>query len=173
MRDGLGPLPLGLAAAYLLYPHRRQPLAMRLLTVAIVFTLLWVVRRLGPVLTPFFVAFLLAYLLDPLVRKLTSWRIPRVLAALLPLLVALVAIILVIAFVLPPIVTQAIEFVGQLPDLIQTGLDRIEPLARRWIERFGGGPVGVGSIASSIAEDKGTIEDLYEPYLIQIGFLNQ
>lgn len=151
VRESLGLLPLGLAAVYLLYPHRRQPLAMRLLTVVIVFTLLWVVRRLGPVLTPFFVAFLLAYLLDPLVRKLTSWRIPRVLAALLPLLVALVAIVLVIAFVLPPIVTQAIEFVGQLPDLIQTGLDRIEPLARRWIERFGGGD-GIRQILPRLLE---------------------
>ena len=41
------------------------------------------------------------------------------------------------------------------------------------IERFGGGPVGVNALASSIAEDRGTIEDLYEPYLIQIGFLQR
>jgi len=41
------------------------------------------------------------------------------------------------------------------------------------IERFGGGPVGVNALASSIAEARGTIEDLYEPYLIQIGFLQR
>ena len=35
------------------------------------------------------------------------------------------------------------------------------------------GPVGVNALASSIAEDRGTIEDLYEPYLIQIGFLQR
>ena len=54
------------------------------------------------------------------------------------------------------------------------GLDEIDrKILVAIIERFGGGPVGVGSIASSIAEDKGTIEDLYEPYLIQIGFLQR
>jgi Holliday junction DNA helicase RuvB len=52
------------------------------------------------------------------------------------------------------------------------GLDEIDrKLLTTIIERFGGGPVGVNALASSIAEDRGTIEDLYEPYLIQIGFL--
>ena len=54
------------------------------------------------------------------------------------------------------------------------GLDEIDrKLLAAIIERFGGGPVGVNAIASSIAEDRGTIEDLYEPYLIQIGFLQR
>jgi holliday junction DNA helicase RuvB len=54
------------------------------------------------------------------------------------------------------------------------GLDEIDrKLLTTIIERFGGGPVGVGALASSIAEDRGTIEDLYEPYLIQIGFLQR
>ncbi|HYM60284.1 MAG TPA: Holliday junction branch migration DNA helicase RuvB [Thermoanaerobaculia bacterium] len=52
------------------------------------------------------------------------------------------------------------------------GLDEIDrKLLVTIIERFHGGPVGVNALASSIAEDRGTIEDLYEPYLIQIGFL--
>jgi Holliday junction DNA helicase RuvB len=54
------------------------------------------------------------------------------------------------------------------------GLDEIDrKLLTTVIERFGGGPVGVNALASSIAEDRGTIEDLYEPYLIQIGFLQR
>ena len=54
------------------------------------------------------------------------------------------------------------------------GLDEIDrKILSTMIERYGGGPVGLGSIASSIAEDKGTIEDLYEPYLIQIGFMQR
>ena len=54
------------------------------------------------------------------------------------------------------------------------GLDEIDrKLLVAIIERFGGGPVGVNSIASSIAEDRGTIEDLYEPYLIQVGFMER
>jgi len=41
------------------------------------------------------------------------------------------------------------------------------------IEKFGGGPVGVGAIAASLGEDRGTLEDLYEPYLLQAGFLER
>lgn len=54
------------------------------------------------------------------------------------------------------------------------GLDEIDrKILLTIIERFDGGPVGLNALASSIAEDRGTIEDLYEPYLIQIGFLHR
>src|SRR5688500_7487950 len=54
------------------------------------------------------------------------------------------------------------------------GLDEIDrKLLTTIVERFGGGPVGLNALASSIAEDRGTIEDLYEPYLIQIGFMQR
>ncbi len=62
----------------------------------------------------------------------------------------------------------------EMLEVDEYGLDEIDrKIVGAIIERFGGGPVGLGSIASSIAEDKGTIEDLYEPYLIQIGFLQR
>lgn len=41
------------------------------------------------------------------------------------------------------------------------------------IDRFNGGPVGIESLSAAIGEDKGTIEDIYEPYLIQEGFLHR
>jgi len=41
------------------------------------------------------------------------------------------------------------------------------------IEKFNGGPVGGESLAAAVQEDKGTIEDVYEPYLIQAGFLDR
>jgi Holliday junction DNA helicase RuvB len=54
------------------------------------------------------------------------------------------------------------------------GLDEVDrKLLVTIIERFNGGPVGLNALGSSIAEDRGTIEDLYEPYLIQIGFLQR
>jgi Holliday junction DNA helicase RuvB len=39
------------------------------------------------------------------------------------------------------------------------------------IDNFRGGPVGIDTIAASTGEERGTIEDVYEPYLLQIGFL--
>ena len=41
------------------------------------------------------------------------------------------------------------------------------------IEKFGGGPVGVETLAAAISEEKDTIEDVYEPFLIQEGYLNR
>jgi len=62
----------------------------------------------------------------------------------------------------------------QMLEVDEYGLDEIDrKILTTVIERFHGGPVGVNALASSIAEDRGTIEDLYEPYLIQIGFLQR
>ncbi len=52
------------------------------------------------------------------------------------------------------------------------GLDRGDrTILRTIIEKFGGGPVGPEAVAAAIGEDVGTLEDVYEPYLIQNGFL--
>lgn len=54
------------------------------------------------------------------------------------------------------------------------GLDQIDhKLLRGMIEKFKGGPVGIDTIAASIGEEAATIEDVYEPYLLQIGFLQR
>ena len=54
------------------------------------------------------------------------------------------------------------------------GLERLDrEILTAIIERFGGGPVGIDTIAASIGEERVTIEEAYEPYLLQIGFLSR
>src|SRR3954469_2495067 len=54
------------------------------------------------------------------------------------------------------------------------GLDEVDrKLLLNIIEKFSGGPVGLGTISASINEEKDSIEEIIEPYLIQIGFLNR
>lgn len=54
------------------------------------------------------------------------------------------------------------------------GLDLVDrKMLMTIIKNFGGGPVGLDTLAASIGEDSNTIEDVYEPYLLQIGFLNR
>ncbi|MDR0963295.1 MAG: Holliday junction branch migration DNA helicase RuvB, partial [Clostridium sp.] len=61
-----------------------------------------------------------------------------------------------------------------LMDVDKLGLDRIDRgLLLVLIEKFQGGPVGLETLASAIGEDAGTIEDVYEPYLIQNGLLQR
>ena len=61
-----------------------------------------------------------------------------------------------------------------LLEVDQLGLDESDRrLLKTIIEKFGGGPVGVNSLAAAIGEEKDAIEDIYEPYLIQSGFLDR
>jgi len=69
-----------------------------------------------------------------------------------------------------PIAQMSLE----LLQVDQLGLDHIDhKLLMGIIERFKGGPVGLDTIAASIGEESTTIEDVYEPYLLQIGFLQR
>jgi Holliday junction DNA helicase RuvB len=54
------------------------------------------------------------------------------------------------------------------------GLDEMDArILRAIIENFGGGPVGLGSLAVAVGEDANTLEEVYEPYLIQNGYLHR
>jgi len=62
----------------------------------------------------------------------------------------------------------------KLLEVDEYGFDEVDrKLLRTIIDKFGGGPVGVNSIAAAISEEKDAIEDIYEPFLIQIGFLDR
>ena len=61
-----------------------------------------------------------------------------------------------------------------LLDVDRCGLDHVDRnLLLTIIEKFGGGPVGLDTLAAAIGEDAGTIEDVYEPFLIQNGFIQR
>lgn len=60
----------------------------------------------------------------------------------------------------------------RLMEVDELGLDSIDSrMIKTMIENFGGGPVGLDTLAATIGEEANTIEDVYEPYLLQIGFL--
>ncbi|MCY3778858.1 MAG: Holliday junction branch migration DNA helicase RuvB [Chloroflexi bacterium] len=61
-----------------------------------------------------------------------------------------------------------------LMEIDELGLDDVDRrILRIIIEKFSGGPVGLDTIAAAISEDRATIMDVYEPYLIQLGFLDR
>jgi Holliday junction DNA helicase RuvB len=56
----------------------------------------------------------------------------------------------------------------------ERGLDRVDlQLLSALVDRFGGGPVGLSTLAAAVGEETGTLEEVYEPYLLQIGFLQR
>ena len=62
----------------------------------------------------------------------------------------------------------------ELLEVDDQGFDEVDrKLLRTVIEKFSGGPVGVNSLAAAVSEEKDAIEDIYEPFLIQAGFLDR
>ena len=69
---------------------------------------------------------------------------------------------------------EVADYALNLLDVDRDGLDANDRLILGTIiKKFGGGPVGLDTLAASIGEDAGTLEDVYEPYLIQNGYLNR
>ena len=65
-------------------------------------------------------------------------------------------------------------FALNLLEVDQYGLDKLDrQILNTLIVNFKGGPVGLDTLAAAIGEDSGTLEDVYEPYLLKNGFLNR
>jgi Holliday junction DNA helicase RuvB len=62
----------------------------------------------------------------------------------------------------------------ELLEVDEAGLERVDrELLATITHKFGGGPVGLSTLAVSLGEEQDTIEDVYEPYLLQLGFLQR
>ena len=72
------------------------------------------------------------------------------------------------------ITKEVASFALDLLEVDRYGLDQTDRLIlNTMLEKFAGGPVGLDTLAAAIGEDAGTIEDVYEPYLIKRGFINR
>ena len=73
------------------------------------------------------------------------------------------------------VITETVAHTAlDLMDVDNLGLDRVDRnILVTIIEKFGGGPVGLDTLAASIGEDAGTIEDVYEPYLLMKGLIDR
>lgn len=128
-----------------------------------------VLYLLRGVLTPVLFAFLLAYLLNPVVARFESWRIPRVMAIILLLAVVLLGIAGFVLLVLPGIVRDIAALASEVPNAMHRSVDLVEPWLKSWgvqvpksttevLERFrdgvpdwaGGALMPVGSMVKSM-----------------------
>jgi Holliday junction DNA helicase RuvB len=72
------------------------------------------------------------------------------------------------------ITTEIAREALDLMEVDEQGLERIDrALLRAIVEKFDGGPVGLSTLAVALGEEPDTIEDVYEPYLLQLGFLQR
>jgi Holliday junction DNA helicase RuvB len=72
------------------------------------------------------------------------------------------------------ITKEVADFALDILDVDKVGLDNNDRnILLMMIEKFGGGPVGLETLAAALGEDAGTLEDVYEPYLLMNGFINR
>jgi predicted PurR-regulated permease PerM len=103
-----------------------------------VYTAVWIAAVgyilywLRAILTPVFLAFAMAYLLDPVVDRLERWRIPRALGVAVVMVVILSAVTLLVLLVIPTIVTDIAKVLRELPRYAHVALERVEP----WLAKY-------------------------------------
>ncbi|MFQ5688868.1 MAG: AI-2E family transporter [Gemmatimonadota bacterium] len=132
----LSPFILFLLLLFAVWPLIGQPAYRRLALGSVALLALWVVHTTGLLLAPFILAFIFAYILDPLVDLLEARRVPRWLSVIL-LALPLLAILALFAFVIvPSVARQVSEFIAQVPSHL-SAVERWLEGAREWIISVG------------------------------------
>lgn len=139
VRDVLTPLVVFPLLLFALWPARVSSVGRRALVVACLVFGLWLISQLGSVLTPFVLAFGVAYLLAPAVQALVRRGVPRGAAiplVLLPFLAALVGLLLLMV---PELERQVLDLAARFPDLLRRAVDWVLALRARFIATGGAG----------------------------------
>jgi len=103
-----------------------------LLAVVLVVLTGWLFYLLAPVLTPFLIAAVLAYMFNPLVVRLEQWRVPRVLAVVIVFFLVLSLLVGLIAVLVPMIERQVTGFVARLPGYLEWAQTQLVPILKKW-----------------------------------------
>lgn len=114
-RQVIGPFLLFIALLVLLHPWWKEKWAHAFILVGSLFFAIWLVAELQVVLVPFALGLLLAYLLDPLIDRIETWKVPRTVAIGGLVLISLVAIGIVMISIVPILVDQIGSLVNNMP----------------------------------------------------------
>jgi len=103
-----------------------------LFTIALVALTGWLLYLLAPVLTPFLIAAVLAYMFNPLVVRLEQWRVPRVLAVVIVFVLVIALLVGLVAVLVPMIERQISGFVSRLPGYLEWAQAQLVPILQKW-----------------------------------------
>ncbi|MBN1620806.1 AI-2E family transporter [candidate division WOR-3 bacterium] len=134
VRDVLSPPIVALLTIVLLLPQRKSQWIKPFLFLSFAVIILWIFLKIKIVILPFIFAFILAYVIYPLVKKLESLKVPKILAIAAAefLVIALFAVFLVI--LVPVLINQMTSFITYLPVIIEWINDRID-VVQSWIDK--------------------------------------
>ncbi|MHC4393447.1 MAG: AI-2E family transporter [Planctomycetota bacterium] len=128
---GVGPVWLVVALYLVCWPSRGEAWARGALIGGAALLLFWAVGRLQVILTPFALALVLAYVLDPSVRRLTALRMPRPVAAVILLVLVSLTFFLVVTVLVPPVVDSLGTIVAGTSGAVEGLWERAYPWAEK------------------------------------------
>ncbi|WP_373796717.1 AI-2E family transporter [Neisseria dentiae] len=141
-----------------------------LIAAAVAAVFIWLVYALGNILTPFIVAAVLAYILNPLVEKLRDKGMKRGLAAMVVMILSLAVIFALILIIVPMLVNQFNNLVERLPQIVNFIQNKLLP----WVSRFAGERVEIDtqSVTAWLQSHTGELSNALRkaaPTLLQQG----
>jgi predicted PurR-regulated permease PerM len=125
----ISPIFLYILILVLFLLNREQPVVRSVFILSTIIFSVWFINELLAVLTPFIIAFLISYLLNPLIVFLEKKKIKRTLAALISILIILIFTGLAISFVIPP-------FINQIGNLLNNAPQKISEIEKFFTERI-------------------------------------
>lgn len=131
----LSPLVLFAALVVLMVPYAGSEFHRLLVLTGAVLVGLWMLKAMGTLLAPFVLAFVLAYIFDPVVDRLVAWRVPRSLAILLLALPGLGAFVALVLVGIPALADQVEGLIRRIPEAVER--------VATWLEGLQAGIVGI------------------------------
>lgn len=133
-RDVLSPPFVAMLTVMLLLPQRKSQWVKPFLLLSLTVIMLWVLLKIRIVVLPFVLAFILAYVIYPLVKKLESYKIPKIISILIAELIILSFLVVFLVILVPVLITQVTNFITYLPVIIGWLNERID-IAQSWIDK--------------------------------------
>lgn len=139
LKNSAGPLLLYAMMMFFLAPFRQEsPFIKRIMLLGTLVFVLWLLTDMGILLLPFVLSFFIAYLLDPLVSKLSKWKIQRSISSLLLVLTLVGAVVLISIFVFPNVFQQINDVLRKLSSMVSSSAQYLESRQfYKWLEGFG------------------------------------
>gem|GEM_PF-175579 len=135
--DAVGPFILYVALLLLLHPWWNEKWAHAFLLVGTLFFAVWLVTEIQIVLVPFALGLLLAYLLDPLIDRIETWKVPRTAAIAGLVLIALLLFAVVMVSIVPIVIDQIGSLINNVPGYFSQVQGWLEDVVLPWLGRLG------------------------------------
>lgn len=140
-----------------MYQKRRRGMQPWMAAVVALLVVIWLFYALGNILTPFLIAAVLAYILNPLVEKLRDRGMKRTLASMLVMVFALIVLLALVLIIVPMLVNQFNNLVSRLPQIVGYVQNTLLP----WIQHFAGDYVSLDadSIVAWLQSHTGSLNE--------------